>query len=40
MAGTGIAPKGQPSYDEAVAAESELGFEKGHELMPRFLGER
>jgi 2,3-bisphosphoglycerate-independent phosphoglycerate mutase len=37
IAGTGIAAKGQPSYDEAVAAASELAFEKGHELMPRFL---
>jgi hypothetical protein len=37
MAGTGITAKGQPSYDEAVAAASELAFEKGHELMPRFL---
>ncbi len=38
VAGTGIAAKGQPSYDEAVAAASDLAFEKGHELMPRFLG--
>jgi 2,3-bisphosphoglycerate-independent phosphoglycerate mutase len=37
MAGTGIESKGQPSYDEAVAAASELAFEKGYELMPRFL---
>jgi 2,3-bisphosphoglycerate-independent phosphoglycerate mutase len=37
LAGTGIAAKGQPSYDEAVAAASELAFEKGYELMPRFL---
>jgi 2,3-bisphosphoglycerate-independent phosphoglycerate mutase len=38
LAGTGIAAKGQASYDEAVAAESELAFEKGHELMRTFLG--
>jgi 2,3-bisphosphoglycerate-independent phosphoglycerate mutase len=39
LAGTGVAAKGQASYDEAVAAASELAFEKGYELMPRFLGE-
>jgi 2,3-bisphosphoglycerate-independent phosphoglycerate mutase len=38
IAGTGITPKGQASYDEAVAAASELAFEKGHELMRMFLG--
>jgi 2,3-bisphosphoglycerate-independent phosphoglycerate mutase len=38
MAGTGIAAKGQASYDEAVAAASDLAFEKGHDLMRRFLG--
>jgi 2,3-bisphosphoglycerate-independent phosphoglycerate mutase len=38
LAGTGIASKGQPAYDEAVAAASGLVFAKGHELMPRFLG--
>lgn len=38
MAGTGIASRGQPSYDEAVAAASDLVFEKGHELMKLFLG--
>ena len=38
MAGTGIAPAGQPSYDEAVAAGSAVAFERGHELMRRFLG--
>jgi 2,3-bisphosphoglycerate-independent phosphoglycerate mutase len=37
MAGTGIAAKGQPSYDEAVAAASDLTFEHGYELMRRFL---
>jgi 2,3-bisphosphoglycerate-independent phosphoglycerate mutase len=38
LAGTGIPSRGQPSYDEAVAAASELAFEKGHDLMRRFLG--
>jgi 2,3-bisphosphoglycerate-independent phosphoglycerate mutase len=38
IAGTDIASKGQASYDEAVAAASELAFEKGHELMRTFLG--
>jgi 2,3-bisphosphoglycerate-independent phosphoglycerate mutase len=38
LAGTGITPHGQASYDEAVAAASDLAFEKGHELMRRFLG--
>jgi 2,3-bisphosphoglycerate-independent phosphoglycerate mutase len=38
MAGTGIARKGQRSYDEAVAAASDLAFEKGHDLMRQFLG--
>lgn len=37
MAGTSITPQGQGSYDEDVAAASNLAFEKGHELMPRFL---
>ncbi|HZT82317.1 MAG TPA: phosphoglycerate mutase, partial [Gemmataceae bacterium] len=37
-AGTGIAPKGQQSYDEATAAASEVSFGKGHELMRWFLG--
>ncbi len=36
-AGTGIASMGQGSYDEVVAAASELAFEKGHQLMPWFL---
>lgn len=39
VAGTGIAPRGQPSYDEAVAAASGVAFDKGHELMPHFLGD-
>jgi 2,3-bisphosphoglycerate-independent phosphoglycerate mutase len=38
IAGTGIAARGQPSYDEAVAAAAELAFERGHELMKLFLG--
>jgi 2,3-bisphosphoglycerate-independent phosphoglycerate mutase len=38
LAGTGIVPKGQVSYDEATAAAGDLAFEKGHELMRRFLG--
>jgi 2,3-bisphosphoglycerate-independent phosphoglycerate mutase len=37
-AGTGIAPGDQASYDEASAAASGLVLERGHELMPRFLG--
>src|SRR5262249_10862717 len=37
VAGTGIASRGQPSYDEAVAAASELAFERGHDLMRWFL---
>lgn len=37
IAGTGISSQGQSSYDEDVAAKSDLGFEKGHELMRRFL---
>jgi 2,3-bisphosphoglycerate-independent phosphoglycerate mutase len=38
MAGSGITSEGQLSYDEAVAAASKVAFEKGHELMRRFLG--
>jgi 2,3-bisphosphoglycerate-independent phosphoglycerate mutase len=38
LAGTGVVPKGQPTYDEAVAATSDLSFERGHELMRLFLG--
>ncbi len=38
VAGTGIASKGQPSYDETVAENSDLAFEKGFELMRLFLG--
>jgi 2,3-bisphosphoglycerate-independent phosphoglycerate mutase len=38
LAGTGVESRRQPSYDEAVAAASDLAFEKGHELMRLFLG--
>jgi 2,3-bisphosphoglycerate-independent phosphoglycerate mutase len=38
LAGTGIAKKGQMSYDEVVAEQSESSLPKGHELMQRFLG--
>jgi 2,3-bisphosphoglycerate-independent phosphoglycerate mutase len=37
LAGTGIAAGGQASYDEAVAAASDLAFERGHELMKSLL---
>jgi 2,3-bisphosphoglycerate-independent phosphoglycerate mutase len=37
LAGTGIASKGQPSYDEVVADASDVAFERGHELMKTFL---
>ncbi len=37
VAGTGVAAKGQPSYDEVVAATSDLSFAKGHDLMNWFL---
>ncbi len=37
IAGTGIVSRGQPSYDESIAAASELTFAKGHELMRMFL---
>jgi 2,3-bisphosphoglycerate-independent phosphoglycerate mutase len=38
VAGTGVEARGQPSYDEDVAAASALAFEKGHNLMKWFLG--
>jgi 2,3-bisphosphoglycerate-independent phosphoglycerate mutase len=38
VAGTGIASRGQPAYDEAIAAASDLAFARGHDLMPWFLG--
>jgi 2,3-bisphosphoglycerate-independent phosphoglycerate mutase len=37
IAGTGVATRGQKSYDEAVAETSSLAFAKGHELMTWFL---
>ncbi len=37
FAGSGVAGKGQTSYDEAIAEKSDLVFEKGHNLMRRFL---
>lgn len=37
LAGSGIAPRGQLTYDEVVAAASDLAFERGHELMRTFL---
>jgi 2,3-bisphosphoglycerate-independent phosphoglycerate mutase len=38
LAGTGIRSRGQETYDEVVAAQSEVAFELGHELMGMFLG--
>jgi 2,3-bisphosphoglycerate-independent phosphoglycerate mutase len=37
VAGTGVPSQHQLSYDEAVAASSTLTFDKGHDLMERFL---
>jgi 2,3-bisphosphoglycerate-independent phosphoglycerate mutase len=37
MAGTGISPKGQSSYDEPAADASDLVFARGHELIRTFL---
>src|SRR5262249_41379566 len=37
VAGTGVSPRGQATYDEAVAAASALEFARGHELMKWFL---
>ena len=39
VAGTGVTAHGQPSYDEVVAAASDLEFAKGHQLMKWFLGD-
>ena len=36
LCGSGVASAGMPSYDEAVAAKSSLGFESGCDLMPYF----
>ncbi len=38
VAGTGVKPHGQASYDEPTAAASPLSFAKGHDLMRWFLG--
>ncbi|MBL8792593.1 MAG: cofactor-independent phosphoglycerate mutase [Planctomycetia bacterium] len=38
IAGTGIQSKGQATYDEVVAAASDLAFDPGHQLMRFFLG--
>ena len=38
VAGTGVSPRGQETYDEVVAAAAELEFVKGHDLMNWFLG--
>ncbi len=38
VAGAGVKPHGQLSYDEIVAEQAKQVFEKGHELMPWFLG--
>src|SRR5204863_9486776 len=38
IAGTGITSQGQAAYDEVVAAAAAVSLERGHELMPRFLG--
>ena len=37
ICGTGVVSAGMPTYDEAVAAESRLCFEKGCDLMPHFM---
>jgi 2,3-bisphosphoglycerate-independent phosphoglycerate mutase len=39
MAGSGLNPSGKP-YDEPSGSNSNLRFERGHELMPFFLKER
>jgi 2,3-bisphosphoglycerate-independent phosphoglycerate mutase len=38
FAGSGVASKGQTAYDETVGDKSDLVFEKGYDLMRRFLG--
>ncbi len=38
VAGAGVSAKGQTSYDEAVAAASDLEFDPGWKLMKWFLG--
>jgi 2,3-bisphosphoglycerate-independent phosphoglycerate mutase len=37
VSGTGVPANGQASYDEIVAATSDLAFDKGHDLMKWFL---
>ncbi len=37
FAGSGVTSKGQASYDEIIADKSDLVFERGHDLMRRFL---
>lgn len=37
VAGNGVAPRGQATYDEATAASAELSFEQGWKLMRWFL---
>jgi 2,3-bisphosphoglycerate-independent phosphoglycerate mutase len=37
LAGTGITATGQAAYDELVADKGDVAFEKGYELMRRFL---
>lgn len=38
ICGTGIVPDGAETYDEPAAASSRHCFDKGHELIPFFLG--
>jgi 2,3-bisphosphoglycerate-independent phosphoglycerate mutase len=38
MCGTDLRSHGQASYDEVVAAASDLALDHGHQLMTRFLG--
>ncbi|MFO0877202.1 MAG: cofactor-independent phosphoglycerate mutase [Gemmataceae bacterium] len=40
IAGSGIGSKGQATYDETVAATSDIAFDRGHEMMRLFLGEK
>jgi 2,3-bisphosphoglycerate-independent phosphoglycerate mutase len=40
LAGTGIVSRNQATYDEAIAGESALVFERGHDLMPFFLRQK
>jgi hypothetical protein len=38
MAGSGIAPSGQRTYDELAAAAGQVTIEPGWKLMGEFLG--